>query len=103
LRRLPLSQASKCDQAGDGKADPGRLEFWAERNNQQYRQVRQYTYCLVQQLERAGIGPMSVFEQHDNRLPASSIRQPAEKRFEDPLLLALRVEIERRIAIVDRH
>ena len=75
LRCLLLRQPPQGDQAGDRKADPRRLEFRAKRHNQQNGQARQLANRLVQQLKRTGIRPMGIFEQHENGLPASAVRQ----------------------------
>jgi hypothetical protein len=66
LARLLLTQPSQGKKASEGKADPSRLEFRAKRNDQQYGQIRQRVYHLVQQLKRAGISPMYILEQDEN-------------------------------------
>ena len=56
-----------------GQAPPRRLEFRAEGDQQQHRQLAHALDGEIEHLQRGRVGPMRVLEQHQHRL---LLRQP---------------------------
>jgi len=72
---------------------PGRLEFRAERHDQQNRQAAHALYGEVEQLARGRIDPMRVLEDHYHRLPARQTFELMDQRLQCPLLFALWAQV----------
>src|SRR6516165_6027437 len=71
---------------------PGRLELGAERHDQQYRQGADALDHQFEQLARGRVEPMSVLENHYDRLPAGQTLELPDQRLQCPLFLPLRTE-----------
>ena len=103
-KRRALAPAEPAQrQLGDvALADPGRRELGAEGQQQQSRYRAYPLDQLVDELQRRGVGPMDILEQHERRPPAGQRLELIEQDLERKLLLALRREVERRIAPLGR-
>ncbi len=89
--------------AGDVReAGPGRLVFRPEGDQHQYRQGADALDRQIEHFERGRIGPVGVFEQHQDRLlPRQCFELVEQGRQGQPPLLR-RAQCERRIALAGR-
>ena len=95
-QRLAVAFAEPIErQARDvGTSTPGRLEFGAEGDRQQHRQMQQPVDGQIQQFARGRIDPVGVLEHHQHRpLPQLGF-ELGEQCLEQFLAFALRAEGE---------
>ena len=61
-------------------SDPGRLELWPERHDQQHAEARYPVNNPTEQFEAGGVGPMRILEDHQNCiLPSQSFQLGNER------------------------
>lgn len=71
--------------------------------DEQHRKARRALDRAVEQLARAGINPVQVFTDEQNRLPPRQPYELPDQRLEGLFLLALRAQCKRRIALLRRQ
>ena len=102
LRRLPPVQPTERNRTNPSLSGPRRRKFRTAGNHQQDRLIVQSAYDAIDEFERTGVGPMRVFEQHQQRRLLRRIEEPPAQGVESFLLALLRRQIEARIALPAR-
>jgi hypothetical protein len=84
-------------------SDPGRVELWTERDNQQHTQGPKAVNDPADSFEARGIHPMRVLDDHQHRILPGQRLHLANKRFEGFLPTLLGGQIECGIAAIVRQ
>ena len=93
---------------GEGRhvrpSDPGRLELWPERHDQQHAEgLRIRSTTRPNSFQARGVGPMRILEDHQHRILPRQRLHLRNERFQRSLPALLRGQIERGIASVVRQ
>ena len=83
-------------------AGPRRLELRPEGDHQQHGQALQALHREVEQLERGRVDPVRVLEDHQDGPARGEALELPQQSLEGPRLPLLRVELERRVALLRR-
>ena len=100
--RLTMAQPAERERADVRIAAPGRREVGPKDHHQQDRQALDPIDDLLEQLDRGGVDPMRVLEDHQHRIAAGEPGQLIEQGGEHLGAVLLRREVERRIAALGR-
>jgi hypothetical protein len=84
-------------------SDPRRRKFRPERNEQQHAKGWNPVHNSTEYLQTRRVGPMSVLQDHQNRIFQRQRCHLREERLQSSLSALLRREIERRVTSVVRQ
>jgi hypothetical protein len=97
---VALRQPIDCESRYVRPSDPGRLELWTERHNQQHRKGANPIDDPTERFQARGVGPVRVLEDHQQgALPRQCLHLRGE-RFQRFLPALLWFQVERRITSV---